>query len=82
MHKVYVIVTDATGRPVAQRYIEDGDRLALWLTLTTGSPSARCDVYDDCPAFGGRWLQALVRDGGRWVERIPAQSSRTTGTTG
>ena len=70
---VYVVVTDDTGTLIAQRYIEDGNRLALWLTIS-GHHGARCAVYDNAPALGGQRLQTLVRDGSRWVEGIPSDA--------
>ena len=67
MGRLYIVVTDATGSVTAQRYVEDGERLREWLTLTDSHRDVRCDAYDDAPSLGGRRLRSLFREGGRWA---------------
>ncbi len=59
IRRIYVIVRDAAGAIVAQRYIEEGDRLTSWLRQVGTSRCTQCDVYDDAPALGGRRLRTL-----------------------
>lgn len=62
LRRVFVVVTDQEGTPVAQRYLDE-DRIVDWLLRNGGGSAHRCDVYDDAPACGGVVLDTLHRHG-------------------
>lgn len=66
--RVYVRVVDAAGAIVACRYLSI-DEVPSWLTVRAGSGSARCEVFDEAPACGGKLLTTFVPSGRTWREQ-------------
>jgi hypothetical protein len=66
--RVYIVVTDAAGSVVARRYLHRHE-IPGWLGTKVGGGGARCEVYDDAPALGGRALATFLPHAGTWREQ-------------
>jgi hypothetical protein len=64
---VYVVVTDAEGHVLEQRYVHD-DQVVGWLERNVGPAGRRCAVFEDGSASGRELLRVLWRRGQDWLQ--------------